>query len=175
MRKTKIGVIGTGSISDVYLSSPQKFSNYEIAGVADLNVERAQEQAVKHQIPFAGSVSELLEKEDIELIVNLTIPAAHKEVSIKSLQAGKHVYSEKPLATTYSDGLLVMEEARRSGLHVGTAPDTFLGAGLQTCRTLLDQGVIGEPVGASAFMLGRGPESWHPNPEFFTKRCRSTV
>jgi hypothetical protein len=104
MRKTKIGVIGTGSISDVYLSSPQKFSNYEIAGVADLNIERAQEQAVKHQIPFAGSVSELLEKEDIELIVNLTIPAAHKEVSIKSLQAGKHVYSEKPLATTYSDG-----------------------------------------------------------------------
>ncbi|MDM5197952.1 Gfo/Idh/MocA family oxidoreductase [Fictibacillus enclensis] len=170
MRKAKIGVIGTGSISDVYLSSPQKFSNYEIAGVADLNVERAQEQAVKHQIPFAGSVSELLEKEDIELIVNLTIPAAHKEVSIKSLQAGKHVYSEKPLATTYSDGLLVMEEARRSGLHVGTAPDTFLGAGLQTCRTLLDQGVIGEPVGASAFMLGRGPESWHPNPEFFYKQ-----
>ncbi|KSU84293.1 hypothetical protein AS030_01660 [Fictibacillus enclensis] len=107
----------------IYLSSPQKFSNYEIAGVADLNVERAQEQAVKHQFPFAGSVSELLKKEDIELIVNLTIPAAHKEVSKKSLQEGKHVDSEKPLA---SDG---GSPAVRTSCH--TAPDTFLGAGLQ--------------------------------------------
>ncbi|WP_062236097.1 Gfo/Idh/MocA family protein [Fictibacillus sp. FJAT-27399] len=169
MNKAKIGVIGTGSISDIYLSSPKKFLNYEITGVADLNINRAEEQAAKHQISFAGTVSDLLAKDDIDLIVNLTIPAAHAEVSMMALQAGKHVYSEKPLAISCSEGLKVMEKAKQLGLCLGTAPDTFLGAGLQTCRYLLDQGVIGEPVGASAFMLGRGPESWHPNPEFFYK------
>ncbi|MDN4076024.1 Gfo/Idh/MocA family protein [Fictibacillus terranigra] len=170
MKKAKIGVIGTGSISDIYLSSPNTFLNYDITGVADLNIKRAEEQAVKHHIPFAGTVSDLLAKDEIDLIVNLTIPGAHADVSIKALQAGKHVYSEKPLATTYSEGLRVIEKALQQGLQVGVAPDTFLGAGLQTCRYLLDKGVIGEPIGASAFMLGKGPESWHPNPEFFYKQ-----
>lgn len=170
MNKTRVGVIGAGSISDIYLSSSKRFANYEIIGVADLDVKKAQEQAVKHGIPFAGTAEELTSKDDVDLIVNLTIPGAHAEVSLKALQAGKDVYSEKPLSITYKDGLRVMEEAKRSGLRVGVAPDTFLGAGLQTCRHLLDSGVIGDPIGASAFMLGRGPESWHPNPEFFYKK-----
>jgi predicted dehydrogenase len=110
---------------------------------------------------------EVLADSSIELMVNLTPPNAHADVSCAALEAGKHVYSEKPLATNRTDGAELLELAQRKGLRLGCAPDTFLGAGLQTCRKLLDDGAIGEPVAAVAFFAGRGMEMWHPNPDFF--------
>jgi predicted dehydrogenase len=112
-------------------------------------------------------VEDLLANPEVELVINLTIPAAHAEVSLKALEAGKHVHCEKPLAVELADGKRVLETAAEKGLKVGCAPDTFLGAGLQTCRKLVDDGWIGRPVAGTAFMMGRGPESWHPNPAFF--------
>ncbi len=114
-------------------------------------------------------MDELLADPGIDLVVNLTIPAVHAEVSQRALAAGKHVYSEKPLASRRVDGAATLALAREKGLRVGSAPDTFLGGGLQTCRKLIDDGAIGEPVAAVAFMTGHGPEGWHPDPEFFYK------
>jgi predicted dehydrogenase len=112
-------------------------------------------------------VEELLADPAVDIVLNLTIPAAHATVSLQALEAGKHVYSEKPLALTTGDGRAILEAAAQTGVRVGCAPDTFLGGGLQTCRKLIDDGVIGQPVGATAFMMSGGPESWHPNPFFF--------
>ena len=112
----------------------------------------------------------LVESQEIDLVIDLTIPAAHALVNQRALEAGKHVYTEKPLAVTRDEGLATVALAERMGLRVGSAPDTFLGAGLQTCASLIDEGVIGEPVAAVAFMAGHGPESWHPDPAFFYKK-----
>jgi predicted dehydrogenase len=105
----------------------------------------------------------------IEIILNLTIPNAHAEVAFKALEAGKSIYNEKPLAITRQDGQKMLAQAKSKGLLVGGAPDTFLGGGLQTCRKLIDDGWIGAPVAATAFMLCHGHESWHPAPEFYYK------
>ena len=112
------------------------------------------------------TADELLGSDEVDLVVNLTVPLAHAEISLAALRAGKHVFTEKPLATTRDDGRLILDAAASSGLKVGCAPDTFLGAGIQTCLRLMDQGELGEPLAASAFMLNRGPENWHPNPGF---------
>lgn len=113
------------------------------------------------------TTDELLGSDEVELVVNLTVPLAHAEITVAALRAGKHVFSEKPLATTRDDGRRVLEAAASNGRQIGCAPDTFLGAGIQTCLRLITQGEIGEPLAASAFMLNRGPENWHPNPAFF--------
>src|SRR5690606_23094174 len=112
------------------------------------------------------TTDELLADPDIEIVLNLTIPQAHAEISLAALEAGKHVYSEKPLAVTVEDGQRIIARAKQLGLRVGVAPDTVLGGGIQTCRQLIDSGVIGTPIGATGFMLSGGPESWHPNPAF---------
>ncbi len=109
----------------------------------------------------------MLADPDIQIVVNLTIPAAHAEVALAALEAGKCVHGEKPLAVMREDGQKILQLAKEKGLLVGGAPDTFLGAGIQTCRKLIDDGWIGEPIAATAFMQGHGPEGWHPNPEFF--------
>jgi len=129
--------------------------------------ERAQVRANEFGVPRACTTDELLSSDDVELVVNLTIPRAHAEISVAALRAGKHVFTEKPLATTRDDGRRILDAAASSGLTVGCAPDTFLGAGVQTCLRLMQQGELGEPLAASAFMLNRGPENWHPNPGFF--------
>ena len=167
MDRTKIGIIGCGNISKIYCESPAKFSNIEIVACADLDLERARAKAAEHGIAKALSVDDLLADSDVQIVVNLTIPAVHAAVSRRVLEAGKHVYSEKPLATNREDAALLLALARSKGLRVGCAPDTFLGAGLQTCRQLIDDGHIGEPVAAAGWMLSRGPEGWHPDPEFF--------
>jgi len=115
----------------------------------------------------AYTVEEFFVREEVEVVVNLTIPAAHARVSLTALGAGKSVDNEKPLAAERDDGKLVLDAARAKGLRVGCAPDTFMGAGLQTCRELIDAGAIGEPVGASAQMLCPGHEGWHPDPAFY--------
>ena len=167
MDRTKIGIIGCGNISKIYCEAPTTFSNIEVAAVADIDLDRARTKAAEHGIPKALTVDDLLADTEIKIVVNLTIPAVHAAVSRRVLEAGKHVYSEKPLATNREDATALLALARANGLRVGCAPDTFLGAGLQTCRKLIDDGLIGEPVGAAGWMLSRGPEGWHPDPEFF--------
>ncbi len=163
----RIGVIGCGNISGIYLEANERFSNLEIVACADIDLERAKSQAQKHGIPRAVLPDELLAMDDLELVINLTIPAVHAEVAHSALKAGKHVYNEKPLAIELSDARALLELAQSKNLRVGCAPDTFLGAGLQTCRKLIDDGVIGSPVAATAWMHSRGPDAWHPNPAFF--------
>ena len=166
--ETRVGIIGCGNISGIYLTNCRKLPGLELVACADLDMARARAKAAEHGIR-AAAVDELLADPEIDLVINLTIPAVHAEVSQAVLTAGKHVYTEKPLATRRTDGAAALALAREKGLRVGSAPDTFLGGGLQTCRKLIDDGAIGEPVAAVAFMTGHGPEGWHPDPEFFYK------
>lgn len=166
-KPTNIGVIGCGNISSIYLQAPQLFPNLRIAACADIDPARAQAQAAKFDIPKACSVAELLADPEIEVVVNLTIPATHAEISLAALAANKSVYSEKPLAITSADGQAILQAAQAKNLRVGCAPDTFLGGGLQTCIKLINDGAIGTPIAATAFLLSHGVENWHPDPHFF--------
>jgi predicted dehydrogenase len=162
-----VGLIGCGVISSIYLENAARFKEFDIVAVADLDRARAESQAEKYGVPRACTVAELLAEPAVEIVLNLTIPKAHAEIGMASLTAGKHLYSEKPLTVEREDAAKLLEMARRMDLLVGSAPDTFLGGGLQTCRKLIDEGAIGEPVAATAFMFSHGPESWHANPSFF--------
>lgn len=166
-QRTKIGIVGCGKISGIYFASGKNFNNIEVVACADMIMERAKAEAERHGVAKALTVEQLLNDPDVEIVVNLTIPIAHAEIAIAALQAGKHVYGEKPFAVTRAQGKEIIELASKKGLRVGCAPDTFLGSGHQTCRRLIDEGVIGEPIAAAAFMLGHGHESWHPDPEFY--------
>src|SRR5690625_594987 len=169
MDKLNIGIVGCGNISSIYMENIPKFKHLSLVACADLDLDRAHMQAEKYQIPKAYSVQELLSDSDIDLVINLTIPSAHAEICIQALEAGKHVYVEKPLAITREDARKILDVANKTGLLVGSAPDTFLGAGIQTALGLIENGEIGVPIGASAFMISRGPEHWHPDPIFFYK------
>lgn len=162
----KVGLIGCGVISEVYGQNCKLAKSVELVACADLIPERAEARAAQLGIR-ACSVDELLADPEIELVLNLTIPKAHAEVALRALEAGKSVFNEKPLAIERADARRILDLSRAKGLHVGCAPDTFLGGGLQTCRKLIDDGWIGEPVAATAFMINHGHESWHPDPEFF--------
>ncbi|MDX2081623.1 MAG: Gfo/Idh/MocA family oxidoreductase [Terrimicrobiaceae bacterium] len=165
-----VGIIGCGNISEIYAQAGRRFEDIEIAACADLDPERAKALAKKHGIPRVLEVEELLCDPAIGVVLNLTVPAAHATVALAAVKRGKHVYGEKPLAIKRRAAREFLGLAREKKLRIGCAPDTFLGAGYQTARKLLDDGAIGEPVGATAFMLSRGPESWHPNPDFFYKK-----
>ncbi len=168
--KTGVGVIGCGNISGIYFTNlTTVFENTKVVACADVLPERAKEAAEKYSIPKACSVEELLADPDVKITVNLTIPKAHTEVALKSLQAGKHTHGEKPLTLTREEAQELLALAEEKSLRVGAAPDTFMGAGLQTCRKLLDEGAIGRPVAATAFLACHGHESWHPAPEFYYK------
>jgi predicted dehydrogenase len=162
-----IGIIGCGTISSIYMEMGKLFPSLHVTACADIDEERARAQAAKHDIPNVYTVAELLADPAIDIVINLTIPQAHAEVALAALEAGKSVYNEKPLAISREDARRTLDVAAARGLRVGCAPDTFLGGGLQTCRALIDQGVIGRPVGANAAIYGSGPESWHHNPDFF--------
>ena len=165
--KISIGIIGTGNIFGAYVRGCRGFDILDIAACADIDLPKAEAKAEEFCIPKACSVEALLNDRDVQIVVNLTVPKVHAQVSLAAIGAGKHVHSEKPLATTRRDGEQVVAAARERGVLLGCAPDTFLGGGQQTCRKLIDDGWIGEPVAAVAFMMGHGPESWHPNPDFF--------
>jgi predicted dehydrogenase len=169
MESTKVGIIGCGNISDIYCEAGKKFDILEIVACADLDLVRAQAKAEKYNIPKACSTAELLANPDVDIVINLTIPQAHAKIGFAAIEAGKSVYNEKPLTISREDGARLLEIAKNKGVRVGGAPDTFLGAGLQTCRKLIDDGEIGQPVAATAFMMGHGHESWHPDPEFYYK------
>jgi predicted dehydrogenase len=160
-------VIGCGKISGIYLENAAKFDDVEIVVCSDLVLERAEAQAQAYGVAKACGPEELLADEEVEIVLNLTVPVVHAEVSLAALEAGKHVYTEKPLAVSLEDGRRMLEVAAERDLRIGCAPDTFLGGGLQTCRKIMDEGIIGEPVAVSALMLSHGPEDWHPNPDFY--------
>ncbi|MCU0511064.1 MAG: Gfo/Idh/MocA family oxidoreductase [Anaerolineae bacterium] len=165
-RRVKVGLIGVGNISPAYLKGCRAFDILDLTACADLNMARAAAVAAENGLQ-ALTVAELLADPAIEIIVNLTIPAAHADISLRAIAAGKHVYSEKPLAITFADGQRIMQAAAAAGVRVGCAPDTFLFAEHQTSRKLLDEGRIGTPVAATGFMVGGGHESWHPAPDFY--------
>lgn len=165
--KLKVGIIGLGNISPAYINGCRAFGNLELVACADLLPERVAKVAEEYAIPRALTVDQLLADDEIDIVVNLTIPGAHAAVSQSILSAVKHVYSEKPLAITPEDARAILDAAESRGLRVGCAPDTFLFAPHQTSRKLIDDGAIGMPVAAVGFMAGHGPEGWHPNPDFF--------
>jgi predicted dehydrogenase len=166
--KVNIGVVGCGNISDIYFKNMPLFGLNTYA-VADLNEERAKAKAAQYQIPNVLSVSDLMADPQIDIVLNLTIPNAHAEVGLAAVSARKSVYNEKPLTIRREDAKQLLDLAAQNNVLVGGAPDTFLGGGLQTCRQLIDNGAIGEPVAATAFMISHGHESWHPDPEFYYK------
>jgi predicted dehydrogenase len=161
-----VGVIGAGNISDTYLENLTGFPDLRVLFVADLLPERAAAQAAKYGVPGSGTVAELLAHPDVELVVNLTIPASHADIGLAALDAGKHVWAEKPLALDRKSARQLLERAKEKGLRVASAPDTVLGAGLQTARRVVDAGRVGEPRTALAVFQTDGPDQWHPSPEF---------
>ncbi|MCC2685372.1 MAG: gfo/Idh/MocA family oxidoreductase [Paenibacillaceae bacterium] len=169
MKPVNVGVIGCGKISSAYIQNMKQFPMLNVVGCADLNRQRAQERAEECGLPGAYEVPELIAHQDVELIVNLTIPKAHLEVTMAALDAGKHVYSEKPMALSCVDARAILDNAAKRNLLFGGAPDTVLGSGIQTSRKLVEDGAIGRPLSAVAFMMARGPETWHPDPEFLYK------
>ena len=170
MQPVRIGIIGVGNISGIYLKNLSEFRSTEIVAVADIDLDRAKSVAERHGIPQALSPEALIASSDVEFVLNLTIPNVHGSVALQAVRAGKHVYNEKPLSVETYEAKLLLEEASNNGVLVGCAPDTFLGGGIQTCRALIDSGAIGEPVAANAFMLCHGHETWHPSPEFYYQK-----
>jgi len=162
-----VGVVGCGNISRTYLQLASRFPDFRVVACADIDPVRAQAAAAGVGAKAAPSVESLLADDEIEVVLDLTIPAAHAAVAHAALDAGKAVYGEKPLALTRAEGAGVIEAAAHRGVRVGSAPDTFLGAGLQTCRRLVDEGAIGQPLAATAVMAGHGHEHWHPDPAFY--------
>ena len=167
--KIAVGIIGCGNISDIYLKRCRAFEILDVTACADLLMDRAKAKAAAFPGVRALEVRELLADPQVRIVVNLTIPKAHAEIALAALAAGKCVHNEKPLAIAREDGRRILDLARSKHLRVGGAPDTFLGAGLQTCRRIIDDGLIGRPVAATAFMASHGPEDWHPDPEFVYK------
>lgn len=166
MGKLGIGVIGCGNISMTYLRNAALFPGVELRACADISTEAAKVRAEEYGIRALG-VEELLGDDEVDLVLNLTIPAVHFDVSMAALAAGKHVFTEKPLAVTAAEGRKLVEEASRRKLAIGSAPDTFLGAAGRTARRLMAEGAIGRPTAGTAFMMTRGMEHWHPNPQFY--------
>ena len=169
MSKTGIGVIGCGNISQKYMTAMQQFPNIELRAVADMRQSVADVRGREFNVP-AMRVDQLLKRDDVEIVVNLTVPLAHTDVSLAVLNAGKHVHSEKPLGVNVAEARKVMDLAAQKNLRVGCAPDTFLGGGHQTARKLIDDGAIGTPVAGSAFFMCPGHERWHPAPGFYYLR-----
>lgn len=164
---SRVGIVGCGKISGLYFQAGRLFDAIEVVACADIDMDRARDRAAEFDLPRACTVEQLLADPDIEIVVNLTVPAAHAPVARAALDAGKHVYNEKPMAATRDEGRQLVETARDRNLRLGCAPDTFLGAGLQTCRKLIDDGAIGRPVGATAFIASPGPDRKRPDAAWF--------
>src|SRR6476661_544910 len=161
-----VAVIGAGNISKQYLDNLTVFPDLKVHVIADLFEDAAAARAKEYGIPEWGPPELALNHPDVEIIVNLTIPAAHVEVATAAVNAGKHVWTEKPFSLDRESGLGLLKAADAAGLRLGCAPDTFLGAGLQTARRMIERGDIGVPLTALTLMQSPGPESWHPNPAF---------
>jgi predicted dehydrogenase len=159
-------MIGAGTISDTYLENLTSFADTDVLAIGDIVPEAARLKAAEYDVAAAGDVDTVLNHPGVEIVLNLTIPAAHAEVASQVIAAGKHVWNEKPLTLDRFSGERLLNDAAAAGLRVGCAPDTFLGTGLQTACRLTEQGMIGTPLTALALLQLPGPESWHPNPAF---------
>ncbi|MEU8036467.1 Gfo/Idh/MocA family oxidoreductase [Streptosporangium sp. NPDC049078] len=162
-----VAIVGCGNISHQYLGNLTTFPGVRVVACADLDLARAEEVAARYGVPVATSPQEAISHPDVELVVNLTIPAAHAEVALAAVLAGRHVYNEKPFTVDRESGARLVEAATAAGVLLGSAPDTFLGAGLQTAARLVSERAIGTPLTALTLFQTPGPEVWHPNPEFF--------
>ncbi|MBB3113047.1 putative dehydrogenase [Paenibacillus phyllosphaerae] len=172
MKRVNVGLIGCGMISGIYLKNLTQVFNHvvNVTACADLVTELAKKRAEEFNVPAACTVDELLADPEIEIVLNLTAPAVHAAINLKALQAGKHVYTEKPFALTREDAHEVLTLAESKGMLVGCAPDTFLGGALQTCRKLIDDGWIGTPYAANAtIIMGNAGDGMHPNFHNFFK------
>ncbi|MGB1156148.1 MAG: Gfo/Idh/MocA family protein [Alphaproteobacteria bacterium] len=167
MTSLRVGLIGTGRISDIYLKNCRHFDGLDIVACGSLNRAESEAKAAQFNVPSVLSPDDILDHPDIDAVLNLTIPAAHAEISLRALDNGKHVYSEKPFVTDLADGQRILDKAAEKGLKVGNAPDTFFGGRWQTLRKALDSGLIGEPTGVAAFVPTHGVERHHPNPDFY--------
>jgi predicted dehydrogenase len=172
MEKLRIGIAGIGKISGIYLKNlTGMFSKrVTLSAVTDIVADRAAQAAREYHVRHIKTVDEMARDPGVDIILNLTQPQTHHEVAMKAVNGGKHVYNEKPLCAAREEAAGLLQRAAEKNLRVGGAPDTFLGAGIQTCRKLIDQGWIGRPVAAGAFMLCHGHEHWHPAPEFYYKQ-----
>lgn len=170
MTAVGVGVIGAGVISDTYLQNLSSFPDIDVLIVGDLDLERAAAQAATHGVPASGTAADVLAHPDVALVVNLTIPAAHIEISRQAIAAGKHVWSEKPLGLDREGAAQLLREAAAAGLRVGSAPDTLLGPGFQAARRAVEEGRIGRPLFAQTVFQTQGPDLWHPNPAFLFAR-----
>ena len=167
-----IGMVGVGCISGIYLKNfAETFKNVRLVAVCDLIRERAEKAQAEYGIPkLYDTMEELFADPEIDIVLNLTRPYQHYDVSRAALLAGKHVYSEKPLGADWEEGCELVRLAQERGLWIGGAPDTFMGAGIQSCRKYLDEGLIGEVIGGRCVMASRGVETWHPDPDFYYQR-----
>ncbi|UVY83207.1 Gfo/Idh/MocA family oxidoreductase [Brachybacterium sp. NBEC-018] len=161
-----VGFIGVGVISDTYLENLNSFPDVEVLILGDLDTDRARAQAEKHAVPAHGTAQDVLDHPDVQVVVNLTIPAVHAEVSSSAIAAGKHVWTEKPLGLDRESTAALLQQAEAAGLRVGCAPDTVLGPGVQTAKREIAKGTIGRPLFAQTSMQYQGPEVFHPNPGF---------
>ncbi len=169
LKPLRIGMVGAGKISGAYLTTLARLDTVRLTAVTDLDADRARQAAhtAGGRVAVCASLAELTARDDVDAVLNLTVPAAHADVALTALAAGKHVYGEKPLAAGRKEAAAVLAAAKASGLRVGCAPDTVLGTGVQTARKAVDDGLIGRPVAATAFMTTPGHEAWHPDPEFY--------
>ncbi|MCL2880299.1 MAG: Gfo/Idh/MocA family oxidoreductase [Treponema sp.] len=167
----RIGIVGIGKISGIYLANLSGMfgKRIKLSGVTDLIPARSEKAAKEYNLKLFDSADDMVHSPDIDIILNLTQPQNHYEVAMAALNAGKHVYNEKPLSVKREEGSRLVKAAADKKVRIGGAPDTFLGPGAQTCRKLIDDGWIGKPVAANAFMLSHGVEDWHPDPEFYYK------
>ena len=168
MKIYNVAIVGCGNISSIYFNNLTKvFKNIHVAACCDLDAEKTKLATETYGIQKVMTLEEILNSAEIDVILNITTPKTHYDICKRALLAGKHVYVEKPLSLKFEQGSELVELARQKGLYLGCAPDTFLGAGIQTCIKLIDDGFIGKPIAATAFMTCHGHESWHPDPEFY--------
>lgn len=170
--RINVGLVGCGVISPTYLTNIRENYNdiINIVACSDLSSDLAYKTSKNFEIPKILTFEELLEESNIEVILNLTPPNAHAPITIKAIEAGKHVYSEKPLAIELKDGQKIIDKAIENNVMVGCAPDTILGPGIQTCRKIIEEGIIGEPTAVITIQGNRGHEGWHPNAEFYYQK-----
>ena len=167
----RIGIAGIGTISKIYMDNLTGMfgGRVKLAAVTDIIGRRAEKAAAEYGAKAFKSVQAMIKSSSVDIVLNLTQPQFHYKVALAAVKAGKHVYNEKPLCAKREDAAELLKAAARKGVRAGGAPDTFLGAGIQTCIKLIDDGWIGRPVAATAFMANHGPEHWHPAPEFYYK------
>jgi predicted dehydrogenase len=166
MKPVRVGVIGCGNISAAYLKAAMTFPILDVVALSDMNPSAAEARGAEFGVP-ARPIEDVLADPGVEVILNLTVPKAHVEVGLRAIASGKHVHSEKPLGVSVADARSLIDAAAANGLRLGSAPDTFLGGSHQTARQCLDEGLIGRPVGGTAFFMCPGHERWHPNPGFY--------